>query len=166
MSLKPASISSITAASRTDGSNNTQVSLFYTYRTGDRTDIAMSGLKCTKGAASCSEVTSSLITKGSAEKVHSQSAIAAVWLEDMKSLRVYYQSETGSIMELGGDGSAESTWTTRDMGGRAVDGSGLAVSVAPGPILNVFYASYPNGLPAVSMFTGDWLARMSSPNFW
>ncbi|KAH8647147.1 hypothetical protein BX600DRAFT_518432 [Xylariales sp. PMI_506] len=144
LSLTPQSNAPFAVTSRYDESNNTVVNFFYVYEADTRAqaDIAMSVLACNSTSGECLETSSTIITANATTGVHSESRVAAVWMQNSDTdFRVYYQGTSSAIIEIDGEAAATNGWTTKTLALDAVGGSSLAVLAAPGPNLNVFYAS-------------------------
>jgi len=162
MSLPPPSLGPLAVASGVDGSNNSLVNLFYLYKTASSVDIALANLKCDKGAASCYETESEILTRNVRLKVHPETNLAALWLTGGRGARVYYQATTGELVELNGEAVPTQGWVETALGVTAFNGTGLAAAArgsGAGLTVHVYHAA-PDGRapnPSVAVLSsGAW----------
>ncbi|RYP59894.1 hypothetical protein DL770_010122 [Monosporascus sp. CRB-9-2] len=103
--------------------------------------LAVACLDCIPGAPNCTEVSNNPIPQ-SHDLAHT-SSIAAVLMEDGRSLRVYYQAESGSIWVLHGDIADVHRWTTSPLSPFAMVGTSIAASIqrSPGKLQVIFVCS-------------------------
>ncbi|KAH8880587.1 hypothetical protein GQ53DRAFT_755008, partial [Thozetella sp. PMI_491] len=155
--------------SRLDDSSNVLATLFYISSSGDSSSISKMEISCQKSYLTCSTTSTSVITTNATNKVHPQSGLAAVWLGD-SGARVYYQSESGSLVELNGASEAKSGWKDGELKASAAAGSRIAATWATGPKISVFYADSQSNLPSELVYDGGWKSAVNvatgSPSSW
>ncbi|RYP50825.1 hypothetical protein DL768_003743 [Monosporascus sp. mg162] len=100
--------------------------------------LAVACLDCIPGAPNCTEVSNNPIPKS--HDLARTSSIAAVLMEDGRSLRVYYQTESGSIWVLHGNIADVHKWTTSRLSEFAMVGTSIAASIqrSPGRLQVIF----------------------------
>ncbi|RYP59257.1 hypothetical protein DL769_008612 [Monosporascus sp. CRB-8-3] len=121
-------------------SDNIFLLIFYTTCTdlSNAPLLAVACLDCIPGAPNCNEVSNNPIPE-SHDLAHT-SSIAAVLMEDGRSLRVYYQAESGSIWVLHGNIADVHKWTTSRLSESAMVGTSIAASIqrSPGKLQVIF----------------------------
>ncbi|RYP01246.1 hypothetical protein DL764_006249 [Monosporascus ibericus] len=101
--------------------------------------LAVACLDCIPGAPSCTEVANNPIPVS--HDLARTSSIAAVLTEDGRSLRVYYQAESGSIWVLRGNIADVHKWTTSRLSELAMVGTSIAaasIQRSPGKLQVIF----------------------------
>jgi len=152
LSVPPKPGAALSLCSRSDAQGNSLLDLFYTYKSGDRTDIIRSEITCEKGSPRCTETSSTNTTAAAQYPVHPQSKLASLWLGGSQfTFRTFYQTLNGSLVQLAGD-NGQFEHTLIGPGIVAANGSAIATAIGSGPDLSITYLANGTMVPTEVMW--------------
>lgn len=137
LGIRPNLGTGLAATAVADSDGGTEFTLFYL---SGQAQVVQATLHCAQNSITCSTTSNNIIVSDTG-LIHESSSLAAVYLGQGSTWRVYFQTTSGRIAELDGDHE----WNSRVIGGNASVGSSIAATFGTDYTIIVVYASAADG---------------------
>jgi hypothetical protein len=156
LTVAPLIGTAITSTTQYDSSTfSTFVNVFYLTGNSTATNLAMANMTCVSTSASCKTTFNDIIAEDIKNPIHPSSTLAATWIPSGGgSWRIYYVNTDLYLSELGG-APGSTTWVSGVIGGKASEGTSIAVLNQPPTGLNVYYMDDSAQVTYLT-YKGDW----------